>query len=114
MTAQELATFSDIFMDLEYPVYAHLVPGQRFRANMSKAAILTQIPMGKEAALPQREAIQQFKSVVSRIMLNMETRVLKVTSKGKKSAQRWVNWKVPLGMWMLTLIDYEKQREEAS
>ncbi|KAG3003099.1 hypothetical protein PC121_g2266 [Phytophthora cactorum] len=47
-------------------------------------------------------------------MLNMETRVLKVTSKGKKSAQRWVNWKVPLGMWMLTLIDYEKQREEAS
>ncbi|KAE9293501.1 hypothetical protein PF008_g24783 [Phytophthora fragariae] len=46
MTAEELAIFTDVFMALEYPMYAHLVPGQRFGENMSKAALMAQIYVG--------------------------------------------------------------------
>ncbi|GMF34629.1 unnamed protein product [Phytophthora fragariaefolia] len=42
----ELAVFEDLFMAHEYPLYAHLAPGQRFFANMTKGAILTQIQGG--------------------------------------------------------------------
>ncbi|KAE8966829.1 hypothetical protein PR003_g29349 [Phytophthora rubi] len=50
MDPSELACFEDIFMALEYPLYAHLAPGQRFFANMTKGAILAQIYVGVEAA----------------------------------------------------------------
>ncbi|KAG3134155.1 hypothetical protein PI126_g18823 [Phytophthora idaei] len=113
MAAKEMARFTDIFMNLEYPLYAHLAPGQRFGVSMSKDAIMAEIHMGEEEAYPQRQEIEEFKAAVARLVINMDTRILTATFKGRKSAQRWVNWRVPLGMRMLTLIDYEKEREEA-
>ncbi|KAG3084755.1 hypothetical protein PI124_g18073 [Phytophthora idaei] len=80
---------------------------------MSKAVIMAQIHMGKEAAYPQRQEIEEFKTALLRITINRDTRLLMATFKGRKSAQRWVNWSVPLGMRMLPLIDYELEREEA-
>ncbi|KAG3062822.1 hypothetical protein PI124_g6311 [Phytophthora idaei] len=77
MNANEMVRFTDIFMELEYPLYAYLVPGQRYWANMTKSAILAQIHLGDS----RNEA------AVSRIMLNIETRVLTITFKEKKSAR---------------------------
>ncbi|KAG2998889.1 hypothetical protein JG687_00001843 [Phytophthora cactorum] len=75
MNANEMVRFTDIFMELEYPLYAYLVPGQRYWANMTKSAILAQIHVGDS----RNEA------AVSRIMLNIETRVLTITFKEKKT-----------------------------
>jgi hypothetical protein len=84
MTAGELACFEDLFMALEYPLYAHLAPGQRFFNNMSKSAILAQIYVGAEAAALQQKDVLDFKSGLSRITMDMETRVVTVTFKGKQ------------------------------
>lgn len=69
--------------------------------------------MGEEAAPPHKTAIREFKAKLSRITLDMDTSLLTVTFKGKKSAGKWAGWKVPLAMKMLTLVDYEQQREMA-
>ncbi|EEY52922.1 uncharacterized protein PITG_19622 [Phytophthora infestans T30-4] len=39
--------------------------------------------------------------------------VVTVTFKGKHTAMKWVGWGMFLGMRMLTLVDYETQREDA-
>ncbi|KAG1712695.1 hypothetical protein DVH05_000435 [Phytophthora capsici] len=113
MDARELAAFTDLFMAIEYPLYAHLLPGQRFGPNMSIQAILQHMNMGAEAAYPQKMQIMEFKRDISRAEINTETRVVKVTFKGKNTAMKWVGWGMPLGMRMLKLVDYETQREEA-
>ncbi|KAG1706351.1 hypothetical protein DVH05_001498 [Phytophthora capsici] len=94
-------------------IYAHLLPGQRFGPNMSIQAILQHINMGAEAAYPQQMLIMEFKRDISRAEINTETRVVKVTFRGKNTAMKWVGWGMPLGMRMLKLVDYETQREEA-
>eukprot|EP00644_Phytophthora_capsici_P009838 jgi/Phyca11/51788/gw1.39.393.1 len=95
MDARELAAFTDLFMAIEYPLYAHLLPGQRFGSNMTKQVILQHIHMGAEAAMPQKLQIQELKKDLSR------------------TAMKWVGWGMPLAMKMLKLEDYETQREEA-
>ncbi|KAF1792389.1 hypothetical protein GQ600_7134 [Phytophthora cactorum] len=62
MTALELAFFTDLFMAIEYPLYAHLAPGQKFGANMSQYTLFAQIQMGAEAAGPPKPEIAEFKS----------------------------------------------------
>ncbi|KAG6594067.1 uncharacterized protein IUM83_19670 [Phytophthora cinnamomi] len=79
MDPSELACFADIFMALEYPLYAHLAPGQRFFGNMPKGAILMQIYAGGEAAPAQKRDIEDFKRTVSRVTLDMEARLVKTT-----------------------------------
>ncbi|KAE9163115.1 hypothetical protein PF004_g30258 [Phytophthora fragariae] len=113
MDPSELACFEDIFMALEYPLYAHLAPGQRFFANMTKGAILAQIYVGVEAAPAQKRDIENFKKTLSRITLDMDTRVVKITFKGKQSAARWSGWQMPLAGKPLLLIDYESIIERA-
>ncbi|KAE9182922.1 hypothetical protein PF004_g24099 [Phytophthora fragariae] len=113
MDPSELACFADIFMALEYPLYAHLAPGQRFFYNMTKGAILMQIYAGGEAAPAQKRDIEDFKRTVSRVTLDMEARLVKVTFKGRQSAARWAGWQMPLASKPLTLIDYEGIRERA-
>lgn len=90
MDARELAIFTDLFLAIEYPLYAHLLPGQRFGPNMTKQAIVQHIHMGAEAALPQKLQIQEFKSDLSRVEVNADTRVVTVTFKGKQTAMKWV------------------------
>ncbi|KAE8984818.1 hypothetical protein PR003_g15771 [Phytophthora rubi] len=113
MTAEELAIFTDVFMALEYPMYAHLVPGQRFGENMSKAALMAQIYVGAEAAPAQKKEIAEFKTDVSRMTLDTKTRVITVTFKGKQTASKWAGWKFPLAAKLLTLEDHESKREAA-
>jgi hypothetical protein len=112
MTAGELACFEDMFMALEYPLYAHLAPGQRFFDNMTKSALLAQLHVGAEAAIQKTELLA-FKSGLSRITLDMATRVVKVTFKGELSAARWIDWQMPLAGRALRLHDYESVRERA-
>lgn len=69
--------------------------------------------MGAEAALSQKLQIQEFKKDISRAEINADTRVVTVTFKGKHTAMKWVGWGMFLGMRMLTLVDYETQREDA-
>jgi hypothetical protein len=114
MDAGELACFEDLFMSLEYPMYAHLAPGQRFFDNMSKSAILAQMYVGAEAAPGQKAELLAFKSGLSRISLDMETRVLKVTFKGKQAAAKWIGWQIPLAGRTLVLHDYESVRARAN
>ncbi|KAG2999766.1 hypothetical protein PC128_g22445 [Phytophthora cactorum] len=95
-----LAVFQDIVKTIEYPLYAHLDPGQRFGANLSRSALLALIHMGEE-----------FKVTLSRITLDTVARVLTVTFKGKKTTAWWVNWRLPLARRLLTLRDYERQRD---
>lgn len=73
-------------MALEYPLYVHLAPGQKFGTNLSKLGILAQRPMREEVA-PKKE-IAEFKAALSRITLEMDTCVLTVAVKGKRSAAR--------------------------
>lgn len=113
MTVVELAAFTDIFMALEYPLYAHLAPGQRYGTGLGKQSIMQMIQVGAEAALPQKQEIAEFKAAIARIEIDPERRLVIVTFKGKRSAQKWVGWKMPMGMRMLPLRDYEQQREEA-
>ncbi|KAL3664755.1 hypothetical protein V7S43_010502 [Phytophthora oleae] len=113
MDAYEQAVFSDMMLAIEYPLYAHLAPGQRLGENMSKAALQDQIYVGAEAAVAQQQEIAEFKSVMSRIYVNKETRVMTVTFKGKQGAKRWAGWKMPLGSRLLPLVDYEEQKERA-
>ncbi|KAG3075887.1 hypothetical protein PI125_g21647 [Phytophthora idaei] len=54
-----------------------------------------------------------FKEAISRIELDLQARVLTVTSKGRQTAPQWVNWRVPLARSLLPLVDYEQLREEA-
>lgn len=96
MGPSELACFANIFMALEYPLYAHLVPGQRFFDNMANGAILMQIYAGGEAAPAQKRDIEDFKRTVSRVTLDMEARLVKVTFKERQSAARWAGWQMPL------------------
>ncbi|EEY60108.1 uncharacterized protein PITG_12424 [Phytophthora infestans T30-4] len=85
----------------------------RFGPNVSIQAILQHMNMGAEAAYPQKMQFMEFKREISRAAINTETRVVKVTFKGKNTAMKWVGWGMPLGMRMLKLVDYETQREEA-
>lgn len=39
INSRELACFTDIFMAIEYSLYVHLAPGQKFNPNLSKQAI---------------------------------------------------------------------------
>ncbi|EGZ09066.1 hypothetical protein PHYSODRAFT_412822, partial [Phytophthora sojae] len=112
MTASELSCFTDIFLAIEYPLYAHLAPGQRFGEHMTKQAIMAQIYVGAEAAAAQKQEIADFKQSISRITLDMTAKVISATFKGRLSAARWVNWKLPLASKLLTLVD-EQQREAA-
>ncbi|GMF20085.1 unnamed protein product [Phytophthora fragariaefolia] len=113
MSPDELAVFEDIFMALEYPIYTHLAPGQRFFDNMSKGALLAQLNGGLEAALAHKQKIEEFKQELSRISLDMKSRVITVTFKGKATAARWILWQIPVASKPLTLIDYETIRERA-
>ncbi|KAG2923599.1 hypothetical protein PC115_g8870 [Phytophthora cactorum] len=94
------AVFQGIVKTIEYPLYAHLDPGQRFGANLSRSALLALIHMGEE-----------FKVTLSRITLDTVARVLTVTFKGKKTTAWWVNLRLPLARRLLTLRDYERQRD---
>ncbi|GMF32939.1 unnamed protein product [Phytophthora fragariaefolia] len=100
-------------MALEYPLYAHLAPGQWFFDNMTKTAILAQIHGGPEAAPAHRYKIEAFKQELSRISIDMKSRVLKVTFKGKMTAAKWAGWQLPLASKLISLIDYDMIRERA-
>jgi hypothetical protein len=113
MNFGELACFEDLFMGLEYPLYAHLQPGQRFFNNMVKGAIMAQIHVGAEAAPVQKQENLEFKTGLSRMTVDIDTRVVKVTFKGRQSASRWIGWQMPLAGHPLELIDYESVRERA-
>lgn len=80
---------------------------------MTKHAILARIHMGEEAAPPQNKEIVDFKAALARITLDVNTRVLTVTFKGKRSAAKWVNWQVPQAMRLLPQVDYEQQASQA-
>ncbi|OWZ21775.1 hypothetical protein PHMEG_0003633 [Phytophthora megakarya] len=107
MDARELACFVDIFMSIEYQLYAHLTPGQKFSTALPKQEILNQIHMETKRHCHRNGKYQILKQ------LSHESQVLTVTLKGKKTADKCVNWQVPFGMKMLPLIDYERQRELA-
>ncbi|GMF45883.1 unnamed protein product [Phytophthora fragariaefolia] len=113
MTCTELAYFTDIFLAIEYPPYVHLVPGQQFGPNMSRHAIMRHIYAGPEAAPNHKQEAEEFKEAFSRIALNADTRVVTVRFKGRQSAAKWVNWRLPLASKLLTLVDYDGQRERA-
>ncbi|KAE9107839.1 hypothetical protein PF010_g12139 [Phytophthora fragariae] len=112
-TSTELAYFTDIFLAIEYPLYAHLAPGQQFGQNMSRHAIMRHIYAGPEAAPSHKQEVEEFKEAFSRIALNADTRVVTITFKGRQSAAKWVNWRLPLASKLLTLVDYDGQRERA-
>jgi hypothetical protein len=114
MEPGELAVFEDLFKALEYSIYAHIAPGQRFFSNMTMAAILAQIHCGAEAAPAHQLKIDQFKRELSRISMDMRKRVLKVTFKGRTAAAQWAGWQVPLASTLLTLGDYDMIRERAT
>ncbi|KAE9316266.1 hypothetical protein PR003_g18764 [Phytophthora rubi] len=111
MNAGEIARFTDLFWGIEYPLYAHLMPGQWFGENLTKQAILAHIHTGAEAAPKQKQDVEQFKDSLSRITLDMDTRVITVTFKGRGTARSWANWKMPMAGKMLQLIDYERESE---
>jgi len=113
MTPLELAKFTDYFHTLEYPLYAHLASGQRVYGELSKYAILGLIQAGHAASQEHQREVDDFKASLSRIQLDLNTRVLTVFFRGKKTASRWINWPVPLTKRMLPLIDYEAERERA-
>ncbi|POM81528.1 hypothetical protein PHPALM_489 [Phytophthora palmivora] len=94
MTSDEYARFEDNFLAIEYSLYAHLAPGP-------------------EAAEAQRIEVATFKKDLSRVSLDMRRRLIEVTFKGKSTAAKWAGWRMPLASRMVTLIDYESQREEA-
>ncbi|KAE9029847.1 hypothetical protein PR001_g11415 [Phytophthora rubi] len=113
MTAGEIARFTDLFLGIEYSLYAHLAPGQWFGENLSKQAIIALVQGGTEAAPLHKMETTAFKETLSRITLDMETRVITVTFKGRSVAQKWVGWSIPLAGKMLPLIDYEMERGQA-
>ncbi|KAE8975077.1 hypothetical protein PR001_g25814 [Phytophthora rubi] len=113
MDAEELAVFTDLFHAIEYPLYAHLAPGQRFDNDMACESILRMVHAGREAAPQHKQEILEFKAAMSRILLDAETRLITVTFKGKQSAARWIGWKMPFAAKLLPLVDYKQQREEA-
>jgi hypothetical protein len=113
MTPGELAVFEDIFMALEYPLYAHLEPGQRFYDNLTSNVVVEQISGGPEAAAAHTREIEEFKGDLARISLDNAARTVKVTFKNKAKAVKWVGWLMPLGNRTLPLVDYEMIRERA-
>jgi hypothetical protein len=113
MAPGELAVFEDLFKALEYSLYAHIAPGQRFFSNMAPDVIMAQIHCGTEAAPAHKHRIEEFKRELSRIALDMRSRILKVTFKGRAVAAKWVGWQLPLATKMLTLVDYDMIRERA-
>jgi hypothetical protein len=113
MTISQLAVFEDIFMALEYPLYAHLAPGQKFYDNLPTSAILALIGAGPEAAKAHKLKIEEFKRENSRFHLDMAARTLKVTFKGREKALKSTGWPVPLANRLLPLVDYEVIRERA-
>ncbi|KAE8879755.1 hypothetical protein PF003_g36154 [Phytophthora fragariae] len=113
MDAEELAVFTDLFHAIEFPLYAHLAPGQRFDNDMACESILRMVHAGREAAPQHKQEILEFKAAMSRILPDAETRLITVTFKGKQSAARWIGWKMPFAAKLLPLVDYKQQREEA-
>ncbi|KAE9181101.1 hypothetical protein PF005_g23007 [Phytophthora fragariae] len=113
MDAEELAVFTDLFHAIEYPLYAHLAPGQRFDNDMACESILRMVHAGREAAPQHKQEILEFKAAMSRILQDAETRLITVTFKGKQSAGRRIGWKMPFAAKLLPLVDYKQQREEA-
>ncbi|OWZ17711.1 LOW QUALITY PROTEIN: hypothetical protein PHMEG_0008311 [Phytophthora megakarya] len=111
MDAYELACFTDMMLAIEYPLYAHLAP--RAPENVSKAAILAQIAVGEEATVAQKLETDIFKRTISWITVGKDTRVITITFKEKLEAKRWVNWKMPIANRLLTLVDYEAQKDKA-
>ncbi|KAG1709927.1 hypothetical protein DVH05_016941 [Phytophthora capsici] len=114
MDAEEMAILTDLIHSLEYPLYAHIAPGQKFSNGLSREALLRLVTAGPEAALQHTQEVQQFKKEIARINLDLETRVITVTFKGKRTAEKWINWKMPFASKFLQLIDYKAQRERAT
>ncbi|KAG3130942.1 hypothetical protein PI126_g20278 [Phytophthora idaei] len=113
MDAEAYATFTDIFHSIEYPLYAHLAPGQKFGNDFTREFILRLIAVGAEAAPQQLQEILDFKSDLSRMELDGERRLLTVTFKGRRTAASWVDWKPPFASRTLTLVDYKAEAEKA-
>ncbi|KAF1788454.1 hypothetical protein GQ600_1804 [Phytophthora cactorum] len=67
MDAEAYATFADIFHSIEYPLYAHLAPGQKFGNDLTREFILRLIAVGAEAAPQQLQEILDFISDLSRM-----------------------------------------------
>ncbi|OWZ22549.1 hypothetical protein PHMEG_0002741 [Phytophthora megakarya] len=113
MNAYEIACFTDMLLAIEYPLYAHVAPGQRFGENESREVLLEQISVGEEAAMAQKQEVASFKKMVSRITIDRAKRLITVTFKSKREAKRWNNWRMPMANRLLTLVDYEEQKERA-
>eukprot|EP00644_Phytophthora_capsici_P004948 jgi/Phyca11/96586/e_gw1.1.1708.1 len=89
MDAEEMAILTDLIHSLEYPLYAHIAPGQKFSNGLSREALLRLVTAGPEAALQHTQEVQQ-------------------------TAEKWINWKMPFASKFLQLIDYKAQRERAT
>ncbi|KAG2805982.1 hypothetical protein PC111_g17577 [Phytophthora cactorum] len=113
MDAEAYATFADIFHSIEYPLYAHLAPGQKFGNDLTREFILRLIAVGAEAAPQQLQEILDFISDLSRMELDGERRLLTVTFKGRRTAASWVDWKPPFASRTLTLVDCKAEAEKA-
>ncbi|KAG3064722.1 hypothetical protein PC122_g18448 [Phytophthora cactorum] len=59
MDAEAYATFADIFHSIEYPLYAHLAPGQKFGNDLTREFILRLIAEGNEQQEPVNVQKQQ-------------------------------------------------------
>jgi len=113
MTAIELARFTDFFHTLEYPLYAHLEPGQRLSDNFSHQVLLSFICVGQAASAEHRMTVTEFTTRLLRVQLDIKRRFLIIYFNGKRSAKKWINWAMPFNGRTQPLIDYESIRERA-
>ncbi|GMF47018.1 unnamed protein product [Phytophthora fragariaefolia] len=111
MTPGELAVFEEIFKALEYPIYAHLAPGQRFFDSMQKGVVLAQIYAAEEAAPAHKQKNDQKRDVKNRHR-HEDAGDQDHLQRGVTAA-KWVGWQMPLASRLLPLINYESAQERS-
>jgi hypothetical protein len=104
---RELAAFQDLFQQLEYPLMAHLEPGQVLSATISHFGMLKLMETGSAACTELADKAREFRKSVARIVYTSKTRTISFYFRGKRAAETWSGWKVPFMGRFLPLFDYK-------
>jgi hypothetical protein len=106
MDIEEQAHFAHIFQTMEYPLYAHLDPGQFLQSEISPKVLFALIQVDDAASKEQQLQVASFKDSTSRVTLDSETRILTFWFGSKTRARSWAGWRVPVATRTLLLHDY--------
>uniref|UniRef100_K3WCN0 Uncharacterized protein n=1 Tax=Globisporangium ultimum (strain ATCC 200006 / CBS 805.95 / DAOM BR144) TaxID=431595 RepID=K3WCN0_GLOUD len=111
---REPAAFNVLFRQLEYPLTAHLEPGQVLSDTISHHGLLKLMDTGAAACSELTGKMTELRKNVARITYQVKPRTLNFHFRRKRAAELWKEWKVPFMGRFLPLFDYKESTAAVS